>query len=106
MPLAVKHAAVGSHADGGVLRLLVKDSGAKSWMYRFMLNGKSRDVRLGTAVGAGAITLAEARSAAGALRVELSAGIDPIAERQRAAAEALAAEQAAKIAGVTFKAVA
>ena len=36
----------------------------------------------------------------------MKAGIDPLAERQRKAAEALAAAQAAQIAGITFKAVA
>lgn len=105
-PLMVKNAKPGSYADGGGLRLLVKDSGAKSWVYRFMLNGKSRDVGLGSAAGLGAVTLSDARDAAGALRVKVKAGIDPIAERNRLAAEALAAEQAAKIAGITFKQVA
>jgi hypothetical protein len=48
-PLAVKNAKSGRHADGGGLHLLVKDSGARSWVYRFMLGGKSRDVGLGAA---------------------------------------------------------
>jgi integrase len=105
-PLAVKNAKPGSYADGGGLRLLVKESGAKSWVYRFMLNGKSRDIGLGSAAGAGAVSLADARDAASALRLQVKAGVDPLAERERKAAEALAAEQAAKIAAVTFKSVA
>src|SRR3546814_20826985 len=36
----------------------------------------------------------------------VKAGIDPLEERQREAAEALAAAQAAQVAGVTFKTVA
>lgn len=47
--VTVKNAKPGRHADGGGLHLLVKDSGARSWVYRFMLNGKSHDVGLGAA---------------------------------------------------------
>jgi integrase len=104
-PLEVKNAKPGRHADGGGLHLLVKESGARSWVYRFMLAGKTRDVGLGAA-GAGGISLADARDLAAALRLKVKAGIDPLEERQREAAEALAATQAAAVAGVTFKAVA
>lgn len=104
-PLAVKNAKPGRHADGGGLHLLVKESGARSWVYRFMLNGKSRDIGLGPA-GPDGISLADARDARDALRLKVKAGIDPLEERQREAAEALAAAQAAQIAGMTFKAVA
>lgn len=105
-PLTVKNAKPGRHADGGGLHLLVKESGARSWVYRFMLNGKSRDVGVGPATGADAVTLADARDKAAALRLKVKAGIDPIEERDREAAQARAAAQAAKIAGITFKAAA
>lgn len=105
-PLAVKNAKPGRHADGGGLHLLVKDTGARSWVYRFMLNGQSRDLGLGAASGLDAIALAAARDLAAALRLKVKAGIDPLAERQRVAAEAVAAAQAAEIAGITFKTVA
>lgn len=104
-PLTVKNAKPGRHADGGGLHLLVKDSGARSWVYRFMLMGKSRDIGLGTA-GPDGTSLADARDARDALRLKVKAGIDPLEERQRAAAQALAAAHAARIAGITFKAVA
>lgn len=104
-PLAVKNAKPGRHADGGGLHLLVKETGARSWVYRFMLKGKSRDIGLGAA-GQGGISLADARTARDALRLKVKAGIDPLEERQREATEALAAAQAAAIAGMTFKAVA
>ena len=42
----VKYAKPGRHADGGGLHLLVKDSGARSWVFRYMLNGRSRDLGL------------------------------------------------------------
>jgi integrase len=104
-PLAVKNAKPGRHADGGGLHLLVKETGARSWVYRFMLKGKSRDIGLGAA-GQGGISLADARTARDALRLKVKAGIDPLEERRREATEALAAAQAAAIAGITFKAVA
>lgn len=103
--MAVKNAKPGRHADGGGLHLLVKESGARSWVYRFMLNGRSRDIGLGAA-GPDGISLAAARDARDALRVKVKAGIDPLAERQREATEALASAQAAQVAGITFKAVA
>jgi integrase len=104
-PLAVKNAKPGRHADGGGLHLLVKPSGARSWVYRFMLNGKSRDVGLGAA-GTGGMSLADARDEAAALRLKVRAGIDPLEERDQQAAHALAAAQAAKVAGKTFRDVA
>ena len=104
-PLAVKNAKPGRHADGGGLHLLVKESGARSWVYRFMLGGKSRDIGLGAA-GPDGISLSQARDARDALRLKVKAGIDPLEERQREAAEALAAaqgnkSQAARLLGVS-----
>ena len=104
-PLAVKNAKPGRHADGAGLHLLVKPSGARSWVYRFMLNSKSRDIGLGAA-GRGALSLADARDEAAALRLKVKAGIDPLEERDREAAQALASAQAAKVAGKTFREVA
>ncbi|WP_205481317.1 tyrosine-type recombinase/integrase [Sphingomonas arenae] len=104
-PLTVKNAKAGRHADGNGLYLLVKDSGARSWVFRFMLKGKSRDIGLGPA-GSGGVSLAAARDLASALRLKVKAGIDPLQERKHEAAEALAAAQVAHIAGITFKAVA
>ncbi|WP_263588636.1 tyrosine-type recombinase/integrase [Sphingopyxis sp. GC21] len=104
-PLAVKNAKPGRHADGGGLHLLVKPTGARSWVYRFMLSGKSRDVGLGAA-GQGGMSLADARDEAAALRLKVKAGIDPLEERDREAAQALAAAQAAKVASTTFRDVA
>ena len=119
-PLTVKNAKPGRHADGGGLHLLVKPptpqaiksakpgepaKGVRSWVYRYMLNGRSRDAGLGAA-GQGGISLSDARDLASALRLKVKAGIDPLDERQREASEALASAQAAQIAGITFKAVA
>ena len=100
--LSVKNAGPGRHADGGGLHLLVKEGGARSWVFRFMLNGKSRDIGLGAA-GAGGMSLADARDRATALRLKVKAGIDPLSERQEAEARAKAAAQASVAAIVTFK---
>lgn len=102
---AVKHAKPGRHADGNGLHLLVKESGARSWVYRFMLKGKSRDIGLGSA-GPDGLSLAAARDARDALRVKVKAGVDPLEERAQEAAQALAEAQAAKVAQVTFRDVA
>lgn len=103
--LTVKNTKPGCHADGSSLHLLVKDTGARSWVYRFMLNGKSRDIGLGPA-GAEGISLADARDARDALRLKVKAGVDPLDERRRLATEVLAAAQAAQVAGITFRALA
>lgn len=101
--VAVKNAGPGRHVDGGGLQLLVKPTGARSWVFRFMIAGKAREIGLGPAAGPDSTSLADARDLAAALRLKVKAGIDPLAERDRAAAEALAAAQAARVAGVTFR---
>lgn len=114
-PLSVKNAKPGRHADGQGLHLLVKDTGARSWVYRFMLDGKSRDVgltRCPEAIallrksGENELTLAQARDVAAIYRLKVKAGIDPLEEREQAEAAEAAAARAAKVKGVTFKAVA
>lgn len=105
-PLQVKNAKSGRYADGGGLYLLVKESGARSWVFRFMLRGTARDIGLGAAGGTDAISLADARDAASRHRLMVRAGVDPLEERRRQAAQALATAQAAKVSGITFKAMA
>jgi len=103
-PLQVKSLPPGRHTDGGGLQLLVKKSGARSWVFRFMLDGKSRDIGLGAVIGPDAISLAQARDKAIDLRRLVQSGIDPLQERARIDAESEAEAQAAQIAGITFKA--
>jgi integrase len=102
----VKSKPAGRYADGGGLYLLVKDTGARSWVFRFMLKGKARDVGLGSAAGKDGITLAKARDLALDLKRKVQAEIDPLTERQEKAATALASAQAAKVASITFRTVA
>ncbi|WP_082697564.1 tyrosine-type recombinase/integrase [Novosphingobium fuchskuhlense] len=79
--LKVKNAKPGRHVDGRGLCLLVKDSGARTWVLRMQRNGRRRDYGLGSALE---VSLAEARDAAAELRRQVREGADPVAERRRA----------------------
>jgi integrase len=79
--LKVKNANPGRHVDGRGLCLLVKPSGARTWVLRMQRNGRRRDYGLGSALD---VSLAEAREAAVALRRRVREGFDPIAERRQA----------------------
>ena len=82
--------APGTYRDGEVkgLYLLVRltDSGAltKSWIFRYMKNGRAHAMGLGAAAD---ITLADVRDRADALRKAKAAGRDPIVEKRVAAAK-------------------
>ena len=69
--------------DGGNLYLQVAAGGSKSWLFRYTLHGKPREMGLG-AVGEppAGVPLAEARKRAAAARAMLDEGRDPIAERE------------------------
>lgn len=68
----------GRYADGGGLYLQVPDKGNGSWLFRFMLNGKAREMGLGPV---SLVTLAEARLKAIECRTLLLDGVDPIERR-------------------------
>ena len=71
----------GLHGDGHTLYLLVKTSGAKSWIQRVAISGKRRDIGLG---GWPVVSLAKARQRAFANRVAIADGFDPLAEKRKA----------------------
>ena len=71
----VATAPAGRHSDGKGLMLLVKKSGAKSWVFRYQLNGKRRDMGLGPYPE---ISLADARDKVVELRRQLLKGTDPL----------------------------
>ena len=71
----------GSYADGDGLYLQVAPSGARSWVLRYQLRGKRREMGLGSASLFG---LADARQRAAQHRKLLADGIDPIAARRAA----------------------
>jgi integrase len=100
--VSVKNAKAGRHADGNGLYLLVKPTGAKSWLLRIQVDGRRRDIGLGSFAdvpkkvsgdSSGVIkipilhrkvlTLSEAREKAELLRTAAKSGLDPIVERDR-----------------------
>ena len=70
----------GRYSDGGGLMLHVRAGGAKSWILRTQVDGKRRDIGLGSAK---AVPLADARQAAEEIRRKLAQGIDPVAEKKK-----------------------
>lgn len=89
----------GYYGDGGGLWLQVSPSGSKSWTFRFTLNGRSREMGLGSIH---TISLSEAREMARNCRKLLRDGIDPIRQRK----EGLAARRLASARSITFDACA
>src|SRR5882672_2911005 len=69
----------GMHPDGGGLYLQVTGAGAKSWVYRFSLRSKSREMGLGSL---SAVSLVDARAKAAECRRLRQEGVDPIDARK------------------------
>ena len=88
----------GLHAVGGVagLALQVAPGGSRSWVLRYRIGDKRRDMGLG---GYPDVTLAGAHKKAREAREKLDAGIDPV-EAKHSAKSAL---QAAVLASLTFE---
>jgi len=86
-------------ADGGGLLLQVTKGGAKSWVYRFTLNKKTRDMGLGPLQ---AVPLTDARDIAANARKLVANGIDPIDDRKARQASAATATRH----GTSFRACA
>lgn len=97
---SVEKAKPGRHADGDGLYLLVKPTGSKTWVLRVQVDGRRRDIGMGsvetlpllqrTTIGddipleqRSRLTLAEARELSTRLRNVAKAGRDPAAERRR-----------------------
>lgn len=102
--IGVTKAKPGRHADGSGLYLLVKPTGARSWLLRVQVDGQRRDIGLGSAdlsprrpvaTGQGdpldtipilerrLLSLAEAREKAAILRRIAKSGRDPVSERDK-----------------------
>jgi integrase len=69
----------GKYEDGGGLRLVVSNTGARKWVLRFTIAGKRREMGLGSLPDVG---LAEARNKASEARKFAKDGMDPIEARQ------------------------
>ncbi len=70
----------GRHADGNGLYLVVKPSGAKSWVFLYTFNGKRREKGLGSYP---AVSLAAARKLVPQHREALALGQDPLTRTTR-----------------------
>ena len=90
----------GYHADGGGLYLQVTKAGTKSFVYRFRLKGRTRDMGLGPERS---VTLAEARAKAAECRSLAAKGIDPIEHARAERASAAAPSKPAEPDGPTFR---
>lgn len=93
--------------DGQGLNLQIMPTGSKSWILRFMLNGKSRTMGLGAyGDGSSGISLAKARELAAEARSLVKSGVDPIGAREQAINAGRAAAALSIARAKTFKEVA
>lgn len=80
----------GRYFDGNGLSLQITKAGSKSWIYRFQINKKSREMGLGSYTDVG---LAEARNKRDDARRLVKQGVDPIGQREVIRREQEAAER-------------
>ncbi len=103
----VKAAAPERYVDGNGLRLLVRDTGVRFWIFRYTIAKRTREMGLGRAGSEpGAVPLSEARKRADELHRAVKDGRDPLAERALAEAERAARAQLNTVRGKTFEDVA
>jgi Arm DNA-binding domain len=69
----------GLYNDGGGLYLRVSEVGTKSWIFRYMLNGRRREAGLGALSDR---ALPDARQLAAQYRRDCADGVDPIDRRR------------------------
>jgi len=74
-PRKVATASPGKYEDGGGLRLVVSENGARKWVLRYTIGSKRREMGLGSYPDIG---LADARDRAAENRKQAKDGIDPI----------------------------
>lgn len=70
----------GRYIDGAGLMMEIAPGGSRSWKLRVRVNGKRRDLGLGSL---SIVTLSEAREKAREYRRLIAQGIDPVAERKK-----------------------
>ncbi|MFS0770796.1 tyrosine-type recombinase/integrase [Sphingomonas sp. 1P08PE] len=96
--ISIRNAKPGRYADGDGLYLLVKPGGSRSWLLRIQVDGRRRDIGLGSVeltprssdalidiplLHRRRLSLAEARDKCAILRKAAEAGLDPVLERDR-----------------------
>ncbi len=91
----------GNWSDGGGLYLWSADNGRRrSWIFRYTINGRVREMGLGAGA---AVPLKAARAKRDELRALLDQGLDPLAERRRRQAESQAKKTFAEVAALTIE---
>jgi integrase len=93
----------GTYEDGEGLRLVVKASGKKSWVFRFQMAGKRREMGLGSFPN---VKLKDARSEAVTQRQLIQKKIDPLSEREATRLAQVKATLAEQAKAITFKSIA
>lgn len=93
----------GTYEDGDGLRLVVKPTGRKSWLLRFQLAGRRREMGLGSFPE---VSLKKARQDASVKRSQLSEGIDPLAARDIERATQREAQRASEAKQLKFETLA
>ncbi|QDD90001.1 tyrosine-type recombinase/integrase [Pseudomonas oryzihabitans] len=96
----VKAATPGKTNDGDGLYFQVSKSGGTSWIFRYKLDGRSREMGLGPYP---AVTLSQARQLAADQRKLLALGSDPLASRDAAKEAKREAERQAAARRITFE---
>lgn len=75
----VATAGSGKYSDGRGLWLWVKPSGTKSWVFRFVINGRESSMGLGSVTE---VSLQKAREKAAEARKHLKSGVSPVKARR------------------------
>ena len=83
----------GRYNDGGGLYLMIRKSGLKTWIYRYAIDGRTRDMGLGTVSSLNDIDVA--RKAAAEARALVKEGRDPL--RKKAAVKKAVKKEDAKL---------
>ncbi|WPD44500.1 integrase arm-type DNA-binding domain-containing protein [Pseudomonas aeruginosa] len=96
----VKGAIAGKTNDGDGLYFQVAKGGSASWIFRYKLDGRSREMGLGPFP---TITLSQARQLAADQRKLLATGIDPLAARDAEREAKREAERQAAARRITFE---
>ncbi|MCG8093096.1 MAG: tyrosine-type recombinase/integrase [Candidatus Thiodiazotropha endolucinida] len=78
-PAKVKNAGPGKYDDGGGLKLVVSNAGAKKWVLRYTINAKRREMGLGSYPD---VKLGEVRNDASDFHKLVTKGVDPIEARR------------------------
>lgn len=99
----VKSGDAGKTNDGDGLYFQISKAGVSSWIFRYKLGGKGREMGLGPYP---TVTLAKARELAADQRKVLVAGGDPLATRDAEREAKREAERQAQARGVTFETLA